>query len=637
MIDSYKFNKPPWQASPLKEKRAMQKLTGQGIGASKLPREKNTELQNAKKLLCMERSHRKRLETELRKKNEYIDTLHDSVLGMFQYHDMSQTLEAIIIRASRLTGIPDGFIYIYDYGTRGLELKAVCGGYKKLKDTGFPPGHDIAKMVWESRKTMQTDDWQALAENNDSDEFKFVRAMVVVPLGSEENIAGILGLSQHTAGIKIEHNSVEILEQFAGLASLAIDNARRFKSLTDEFHKRDHTEKENRQMENRLHHSQKMEAIGTLAGGIAHDFNNILFPVIGFSQMMINDLPENSIMKNQVQSVLDGALRAKNLVQQILTFSRETEHEYRPLKLQLIVKEALKLARASLPSTIRITSNIPKDLSMVMADPTQIHQITMNLLTNAFHAMEENGGELSVAISEVLVTESDPPVPKMFPGDYLCLTIKDTGCGMDKQTISRIYEPYFTTKKSGKGSGLGLFVVHGIVKNLHGDICVHSSPGKGSSFSVYLPKFVDKQENNNHATRSASSLKGYESILLIDDEKAILSMVTQMFTRLGYQVTAFDKSVDALSCFESSPHEFDLVITDLTMPDITGDKVVSHIKSIRQEIPVILCTGFSEKMVNIKITGPKPDKVLMKPSGKDELLCSVRTLLDQSLQMNQHC
>ncbi|RLB87032.1 MAG: hypothetical protein DRH26_16410, partial [Deltaproteobacteria bacterium] len=384
-----------------------------------------------------------------------------------------------------------------------------------------------------------------------------------------------------------------------------------------------------KKLEIQLQQTQKMEAIGTLAGGIAHDFNNILFPVIGFSEMIMHDLPEDSPIKKQVQAILDGASRAKNLVQQILTFSRQTEDEARPLKIEFILNEVLTLARASFPSTIKITKDIQKRLGMVMADPTQIHQVAMNLITNALHAMEENGGDLRVILSRIDVADTSGPVSDMLPGPYLCLEVSDTGTGMDAYTRTRILEPYFTTKAKGKGTGLGLSVVHGIVKNLQGELVVESQAGKGSSFLVYLPLIIPKKEENTIETIPLVQLTGNERILLVDDERPVIEMLEQMLLRFGYQVTPMDQSLEALNLFGRMPDEFDLVITDMTMPELTGDKLIMEIKKLRPDIPVILCTGFSEKIINGRINNAKPDKILMKPVAKDELLKNIRFVLDK--------
>ena len=377
--------------------------------------------------------------------------------------------------------------------------------------------------------------------------------------------------------------------------------------------------------------SQKMEAIGALAGGIAHDFNNILFPVIGFSEMVMEDLPKDSPLQSPMKAVLNGAFRARDLVQQILTFSRETEQARHPLKIQLILKEVLKLSRASLPSTIKIRSDISDTVSMVMADPSQIHQVVMNLIINALHAMEENGGELRVSLSETAVGKDGLYSSGMPPGVYVCLKISDTGTGMDEDTRKRIFEPYFTTQIKGKtkGTGLGLAVVHGIVKKLQGEIVVHSEVGKGTEFIIYLPRIKPAETAKRTLSLSADPKPRNQKILLVDDEEFVLRTLGRILSRMGYAVTCQSESPKALERFQEAPQSFDLVITDMTMPDLTGDKLISEIKKIRPDIPVMLCSGFNEKILNEKAQGTKPDKILMKPVTKNELMEALEFLLDK--------
>ena len=348
-------------------------------------------------------------------------------------------------------------------------------------------------------------------------------------------------------------------------------------------------------LKRRLRQMQKMEAIGALAGGIAHDFNNILAPILGYSEMLLCDLPESSPLRKDVEQILAAAQRAKDLVKQILSFSRQAEQEIRPVRVGIIVKEALKLLRASLPSTIEIRQNIaPDSLSCnVMADPTQIHQIMMNLCTNAGYAMRQRGGLLQVDMEN---TELDSVFvcrhPELKPGSYLKLSVKDTGLGMEPAVRQKIFDPYFTTKEQGEGTGLGLTVVYGIVKNLGGTITFDSEPGKGSTFHVFLPKvecdIIPETEGKKPLPR------GSERILLIDDELCMTEMMRQMLERLGYRVTAHTNSMDALEVFRRRPDQFDLVITDQTMPCMTGTELARECMRIRSGIPVVLCTGFSE-------------------------------------------
>jgi PAS domain S-box-containing protein len=383
-----------------------------------------------------------------------------------------------------------------------------------------------------------------------------------------------------------------------------------------------------KKMEAQLQQAQKMEAIGTLAGGIAHDFNNILFPMFGYLEMMLEDIPENNPLHGHLAEVFNGAKRARDLVQQILTFSRQKDHELKPLKVHPVIKEALKLIKSSLPSTIEISQNI-KTCGLVIADPTRIHQIVMNLCTNAYHAMEERGGELIVNLKEVELATEDLKDPSMVSGPHVCLTIADTGPGMEQSVIDRIFDPYFTTKEEGKGTGLGLAVVHGIVKSHGGHISVYSKPGKGTEFKVYLPVIKEQKETSKVETDTPIQ-KGDERILLVDDQDIIVQIEKQMLERLGYRVTARTSSIDALEAFRMDPDKFDLVITDLTMPNMTGDKLAMELIKIRSEIPVILCTGFSEMMSKEKAESLGIKGFLMKPVVLKDLSGMIRKVLDQN-------
>ncbi len=382
--------------------------------------------------------------------------------------------------------------------------------------------------------------------------------------------------------------------------------------------------------ERQLQQVLKIQAIGTLAGGIAHDFNNILFPIVGYTELTMDEVPDDSVAHNNLEEVLKAAHRAKDLVQQILTFSRQSGLERKPVKVHLIIKEALKLLRASIPASIEIINNIDDDCHPVMGDATQIHQVIMNLCTNAYQAMQDKGGTLEVNLSEVNVGYEET-VKKigMQPGKHLQLLVRDEGCGMDAVVLNRIFEPYYTTKEQGKGTGLGLSVIHGIVKNHRGDISVTSSPGKGTTFKVYLP-ITEDADIANELAPSNGAAKGNERILLIDDEEQIVSMEQQMLENLGYEVTARTDSTKALEEFSEQPHNFDLVITDMTMPQMTGDELAQKLLDIKPDIPVILCTGFNEDITEEKALAMGIQKFVMKPVIKNDLATTIRTVLDQN-------
>jgi PAS domain S-box-containing protein len=377
-----------------------------------------------------------------------------------------------------------------------------------------------------------------------------------------------------------------------------------------------------------LDQAQKMEAIGTLAGGIAHDFNNILTPIIGYTELSLNMVSEDGRLSHNMRQVLLSANRAKDLVRQILTFSRKTDQERKPVRVGLIIKEALKLLRSSLPSTIDIRQSLHADAveSTAMADPTQIHQVLMNLCTNAAYAMRAKGGTLTVILENV---EAGPRAgkggPDIEPGPYLRLSVADTGHGMDDEVKQRIFDPYFTTKGPNEGTGLGLAVVYGIVKNLYGAIAVSSAPREGAVFDVYLPR--TRTIPAREASPSVPLPTGQGTILVVDDEKFIVDMVKEMLETLGYVTVPRYSSSDALETFETRPESFDLVITDMTMPHMTGIDLAKKIFAIRPHTPLILCTGFSETMDENRMKPLGIKKLLMKPVSMRDLADAVSNIL----------
>ncbi|MBW2569788.1 MAG: response regulator [Deltaproteobacteria bacterium] len=382
-------------------------------------------------------------------------------------------------------------------------------------------------------------------------------------------------------------------------------------------------------MKKRLIQSQKMESIGTLAGGIAHDFNNALFSIMGYTDLTMDDVPEGSHAQSNLKEVLIAANRAKDMIQQILTFSRQSETEKKPVKVQSVVKETIKLLRTSIPTTIEIRQNIDEDCKPVMADPTQIHQVVMNLGTNAYHAMREKGGVLAIDVAEEKISMDDSAsYPDLHPGTYIKLTVSDTGHGMDKAVMDKIFDPYFTTKPVGQGTGMGLSTIHGIVKSHGGDIKVYSEPGKGTAFHIYFP-LIETKPVEPEIVSTGPIRKGSESILLVDDEEQIVFMVKQTLERLGYQVTIRTSSLDALEAFRAGPDKFDLVITDMTMPNMTGVQLAPKLLEIRSDIPIILCTGFSEITDANKAKALGIREFLMKPIVRDQIARTIRKVLDE--------
>jgi len=385
-------------------------------------------------------------------------------------------------------------------------------------------------------------------------------------------------------------------------------------------------EEERARLEEQLRQSHKMEAIGTLAGGIAHDFNNILFSMIGYTELALDDTKKGTLQHENLQEVLTAGNRAKDLVQQILTFSRQADQEQKPFQVKLIVKEALKLLRASIPSTIDIEQNVQSD-ALVMGDATQIHQILMNLCTNAAHAMENKGELLTIKLSDVeLDSEFVSNHPDLRPGSYINLIVSDTGRGMSSAVLDKMFDPFFTTKATGEGSGMGLSVVHGIVHSHGGTIFAYSKPGKGSTFQVFLPAIEKHLKPEDTIEKPMPT--GTEKILFIDDEPAIANMGKQILESLGYDVTARTSSIEALELFKAQKNRFDLVITDQTMPQMTGDKLAGELIRIKPDIPVILCTGFSIRIDEKKVMAMGVKAFVSKPILKRVIAETIRSVLD---------
>ena len=392
---------------------------------------------------------------------------------------------------------------------------------------------------------------------------------------------------------------------------------------------RKEAEKEKRKLEVQLRQSQKMESLGLLAGGIAHDFNNVLFSIMGYSELVSEELPEGSLTKNNLNEVLTAANRAKEMVQQILAFSRQSETEKKPVRVQSIVREAIKLLKSVIPATIVIRQNIDPDAGHVLADPTQIHQIIMNLATNAYHAMEKSGGTLELTLRQEETDDDDLNISSdIRSGTYIRLTMSDSGHGMSKAVMEKIFDPYFTTKEIGKGSGMGLAVVHGIVKNHGGAITVDSQPGKGSVFTIRLPAITEKPASKIR-TRT-ELLFGNETILLVDDDEAIVNMMGQMLERLGYQVKISFSPLEAFEMFQSKPDQFDLVITDMTMPQMTGDRFSEKLREVRSDIPVIICTGHSS-LIDKEKAGIMGMFYVMKPIAMSGIAKMIRKVLDNTV------
>ena len=391
---------------------------------------------------------------------------------------------------------------------------------------------------------------------------------------------------------------------------------------------------ERKKLETQLRQAQKMEAIGTLAGGIAHDFNNILGVIVGNAQLVqMTDISTSG--RNEIEQILNASERAKQLVRQILAFSRQNEQKKLLISLKPVVKETLQFLRSSLPVSIQLQHSTKPDVGAIMADPTQMQQVIMNLCTNAAHAMEKEGGVLKVDLESTTVAEEDVQLDfGVEPGEYIQLTVSDTGHGIEPALLPRIFDPYFTTKGPDKGTGLGLSVVHGIVKSHNGGIKVISDVGKGAVFQVLLPRVdgIEKMEK-----KSVQPLPiGTESILIVDDERHLVEMYQKMLSMLGYQVEVRTSPVEAIEAIRGNPQKYDLVITDMTMPQMTGYDLAKRLTEIRPKLPVILCTGFSDQMNVEKARSLGILAFLLKPVLFHDLANTMRKILDEATQKSLH-
>ncbi len=397
-------------------------------------------------------------------------------------------------------------------------------------------------------------------------------------------------------------------------------------ALKAEIEERKRAEKQKESLQKQLIQTQKMEAIGTLAGGIAHDFNNILSAIIGYAEISLDDAPKHSDLQGNLNNLLKAGVRGRDLVKQILTFSRQSEFESKPIRVEPVVKECIEFLRASLPATIEIRQDL-KSNATVMADPTQIHQVIMNLCTNAAHAMHEKGGILDIRLAEVeLDSDFASGYQDVFPGKFLRLSVDDTGRGIPPDAVDHIFEPFFTTKEKGEGTGMGLSVVHGIVKKYHGLITVSSEPEKGTVFNVFLPVLETRAISDND--KEEVLLSGTERILFVDDEYFQVDLGKKIFGSLGYKVVAETNSLKALELFRKNPDGFDLVITDMIMPDLPGDKLAKELIAIRPDIPIIICTGYSEQLEAEKAESLGLKAIVMKPLLIQDLAKTVREVLD---------
>ena len=417
----------------------------------------------------------------------------------------------------------------------------------------------------------------------------------------------------------------EALHKVHGELERRVDE--RTAELQDAYDRLMEETKERRAAEAQLRQAQKMEALGTLSGGVAHDFNNILAAILGFTDMVRSRLPEGGRDAHSLDRVMEAGMRGRDLIRQMLTFARKGEMEKRPLRLSHMVKETMKLLRASIPSTVSIKVQADAGAGMILGDPVQMQQVLLNLCTNGAHAMREKGGILDVELSTETVTGEDGRPSGLKAGSYVKLAVRDTGCGIAPEIIDKIWDPFFTTKKPGQGTGLGLSVVHGIIKQHGASITVESQVEKGCTFTAYFPRISEAPSPAPSPQEAIPT--GDERVLFVDDEEVLVDMGKELIGELGYRVTALTSSLEALALFEADPSRFDVIITDQTMPDMTGVALAKAVLALRPDIPVILCTGFSHSVDAESAEGSGVAAFVMKPLTKKELARTIRRVLSQ--------
>ncbi|KAA3656970.1 MAG: response regulator, partial [Calditrichaeota bacterium] len=550
--------------------------------------------------------------TERKRAEKLILVQRDLGLALSSAKNLAETLKISLDTILDISNTDRGGIYLLNEKSGSLQLAHHQGMPENpLKEYDlYEPNSPNTKLV-KAGKPIYMDYTELVKKIGVKSGFAF-KATAVVPLKYGKKIIGAFNIASFT----IEHipeASRDALETIAAQIGEVIVHFQ--------------AEEELNKLEKQLRRSQKLETIGTLAGGIAHDFNNILAPILGYADMALLNLDSDDPLHDYLHHILKSSHRAKDLVEQILLFAKQSEKERQPLTLQPLIKESLKLLRPSIPATIEIQQNIDQGCEKILADPSQIHQVVVNLCTNAFQAMENKVGTLTIELkSAVFDSSSARHQQNIDAGKYVRLSVIDTGSGMDESTIERIFEPFFTTKSVNKGTGLGLSVVHGIVQSHGGSVHVESEPGKGAAFHVYLPVFKEIARENNSKVNAL--VGGKESILVVDDDKEVAEIVKKMLEMIGYEVDCQINSFEAVKFFNEHPGKYDLLISDLTMSDLTGLDLAQHVLTLRPDLPVIIMTGYGDDLNEETRQQHGIKQVLGKPITLIDLANAVRSVFD---------
>lgn len=541
--------------------------------------------------------------------------------------DLEEVLNLIMKYANIVTDAVASTLMLLDEKTGELVFSIPTGpNAENLKDVRIPPGAGVAGWVAEKQTyllvpdTRKDDRFYPCIDDMTGME---TQSILCVPMKSKRKLIGVLEVMNKKDNTCFTEDDALILSVFSHHAAIAIENAMLFNSMKNRLERE-------KMIEQKMGESARLQAIGTLAGGIAHDFNNILSAIMGYTELARMDSDETSRQHANLTKILAASNRARDLIHQILAFSRQTEVESRPVQVNIIVKEALKLLQASLPKTIHIEEDLSCS-SMIIGDATQIHQVVMNLCTNAAQAMKnKRNGILQVNLQEKILTPDSEKKQTIIPsGTYLKLQVADNGDGMPSHVVERIFDPFFTTKQMGQGTGMGLSVVHGIVKSHGGDIQVQTTPGKGSVFEVFFPVIRQGRQPAAEKKRMEKLPRGTEHILVVDDDIMLLDVTKRSLNSLGYHVTIETGSLEAVKKFKAHPDEYDLVITDMSMPEMNVDEMAAAMKAVRSDIPMIICTGFSMQITEKSARKKGFAAFLMKPVELRDLARGVRRVLDE--------
>ena len=568
-------------------------------------------------------------------------TLVDVTQRLTRGLELSTVLQAIV-EAAALVFEGEASLRLLDEDTL-VRVAATSGSLASIVRPHVPLGQSLCGHVARSGQPLIVTDMaidpRLFPDVRAALREAWLRALLCVPVQVGGRVLGTLQVYRERDYL-FGRDDLTVATSLADQAAIAMENARLFQEVQDhatqlaeanmalqsEIAERQRAEAARQHLEVQLRQAQKMEALGTLAGGIAHDFNNILAVILGYTELSLYDLAPESNEWHNLQQILIASGRAKHLVQQILAFSRQSEQQHQPVYLQLILEETLTLLRASLPSTIELRQSFATHTGMVLANPVQLQQVVMNLCANAEYAMRPKGGQLEICLDSVDINATmAATLPDLIPGPYIRLTVRDTGHGMKPEVLERIFEPFFTTKGPGEGTGMGLAVVHGIITSYTGAMTVASTPEQGTTFAIYLPQLPGVVEVTDRTEETLP--KGEGHILFVDDETALANLAQAMLTRLGYDTEVYTSSRAALAAFQAAPQGFDLVITDQTMPHMTGEALTLALRHIRPDIPVILCTGFSHIMTIEKAAMLGIDVFLMKPLVIHDLGLAIQRVL----------